>query len=72
MGELNCYAAAKIYNLAETAHGAILHFWMDLFEANKNKMNVNIITHPSLHQHPSRMPDFRILFAHSLGKVFRT
>ena len=35
LGDLNFYAPAKTYGLAETAHAAILHFWMDLFEANK-------------------------------------
>jgi len=34
LGDLNFYVPAKTYGLAETAHAAILHFWMDLFEDN--------------------------------------
>jgi len=37
LGDLNFYVAAKTYGLAETAHAAILHFWMDLVES-KRKM----------------------------------
>ncbi len=29
-GDLNFYIPAQTYGLAETAHAAILHFWMDL------------------------------------------
>ena len=35
LGDLNFYVSAKTYGLAETVHAAILHFWMDLVEANK-------------------------------------
>ena len=35
LGDLNFYVLAKTYGLAETAHAAILHFWMDLVEANQ-------------------------------------
>ena len=37
LGNLNFYVPAKTYGFAETAHAAILHFWMDLVEANKKK-----------------------------------
>ena len=38
LGDLNFYVPAKTYGFAETAHAAILHFWIDLFEAsNKNE-----------------------------------
>ena len=37
LGDLNFYVPAKTYGLAETAHAAILHFWMDMVEANKKK-----------------------------------
>jgi len=37
LGDLNFYVPAKTYGLAETAHAAILHFWMDLVES-KRKM----------------------------------
>ena len=33
LGDLNFYVPAKTYGLAETAHAAILHFWMDLVES---------------------------------------
>ena len=33
LGDLNFYVTAKTYGLAETAHAAILHFWMDSFES---------------------------------------
>ena len=33
LGDLNFHVAAKTYGLAETAHAAILHFWMDLVES---------------------------------------
>ena len=36
-GDLNIYVSAKTYGLAETAHAAILHHWMDLVES-KRKM----------------------------------
>lgn len=31
-GDLNLYVPAKTYGLAETAHAAALHFWMDLIQ----------------------------------------
>ena len=37
LGHLNFYVSAKTYGLAETAHAAILHFWMDLFESNRKE-----------------------------------
>ena len=37
LGDLNFYVAAKTYGLAETAHAAILHFWMDIFETKENE-----------------------------------
>ena len=37
LGNLNFYVSAITYGLAETAHAAILHFWMDLFEANRKE-----------------------------------
>ncbi|MFC1824514.1 SIS domain-containing protein [Thermodesulfobacteriota bacterium] len=30
LGDLNFYVPAETYGLAETAHAAILHYWMDL------------------------------------------
>ena len=30
MGQMNFYIPARSYGLAETAHAAILHYWMDL------------------------------------------
>jgi len=32
LGNLNFYVAAHTYGIAETAHAAILHYWMDLIE----------------------------------------
>jgi len=32
MGALNFYVSATVYGLAETAHAAILHHWMDALE----------------------------------------
>jgi D-sedoheptulose 7-phosphate isomerase len=32
LGDLNFYAPAQTYGLAETAHAAILHYWMDMVE----------------------------------------
>lgn len=32
LGDLNFYVPAKTYGMAETAHAAILHFWMDSIE----------------------------------------
>jgi D-sedoheptulose 7-phosphate isomerase len=32
LGDLNFYVPAKIYGFAETAHAAILHYWMDMVE----------------------------------------
>ena len=37
LGDLNFYVAAKTYGLAETAHAAILHFWVDLVEAKRKE-----------------------------------
>ena len=37
LGDLNFYVTAKAYGLAETAHAAILHFWMDLVESKRKK-----------------------------------
>ena len=31
-GDLNFYVSAQSYGLAETAHAAILHYWMDMIE----------------------------------------
>ncbi len=40
LGDLNFYVAAQTYGLAETAHAAILHHWVDLIEAmNHNRSN---------------------------------
>jgi len=36
LGDLNFYIAGATYGLAETAHAAILHHWMDIMEARKN------------------------------------
>ena len=36
-GDLNFYVPAKTYGFAETAHAAILHFWMDLFVASSKE-----------------------------------
>ena len=33
MGDLNFWAPAATYGLAETCHAAILHFWMDSLAA---------------------------------------
>jgi len=38
LGDLNLYVPAKTYGLAETAHAAILHFWMDLVETEAKKL----------------------------------
>lgn len=32
MGDLNAYIAADTYSATETAHAAVLHYWMDLVE----------------------------------------
>ncbi|MDM8554396.1 hypothetical protein QUF75_06660 [Desulfococcaceae bacterium HSG7] len=32
MGDINFYIPAQTYGMAETAHAAILHFWMDSIE----------------------------------------
>ena len=37
LGNLNLYVPAKNYGLAETAHAAILHFWMDLVESKRKR-----------------------------------
>lgn len=37
LGVLNFYIPGQTYGLAETGHAAILHFWMDLVEMEKNK-----------------------------------
>lgn len=36
IGELNFYVSANTYGLAETAHAAILHHWMDLVQAARS------------------------------------
>jgi len=36
LGDLNFYVSAKTYGLAETAHAAILHFWMDMVQLKRN------------------------------------
>lgn len=37
LGDLNFYVPAQTYGLAETAHAAILHYWMDMIEdTNRN------------------------------------
>ena len=35
LGDLNFHVPAKTYGCAETAHAAILHFWMDLVESKR-------------------------------------
>lgn len=37
LGHINIYVSAKTYGLAETAHAAILHYWMDLVESKIKK-----------------------------------
>lgn len=37
MGDLNFYVAAKAYGHAESAHAALLHFWIDLHLASSNE-----------------------------------
>ena len=37
LGDLNFYIPAETYGLAETAHAAILHFWVDLVEAKRKE-----------------------------------
>jgi len=32
LGDLNFYVPAQTYGMAETAHAAILHYWMDMVE----------------------------------------
>jgi D-sedoheptulose 7-phosphate isomerase len=34
-GDLNFYVPAKTYGFAETAHAAILHYWMDMVESKR-------------------------------------
>jgi D-sedoheptulose 7-phosphate isomerase len=34
LGDLNVYLGAKTYGLAETAHAAVLHHWMDQVEVS--------------------------------------
>ena len=38
LGDLNFYVTAQTYGLAETAHAAILHFWMDMVEYSSKEM----------------------------------
>ena len=38
LGDLNFYVLAKTYGLAETAHAAILHYWIDLMDAQGNPL----------------------------------
>ena len=40
MGDLNFYVPAQTYGLAETAHAAILHYWMDTMEQSKEGRTV--------------------------------
>jgi len=37
LGDLNFYVPAQTYGLAETAHAAILHYWLDSIEASHRK-----------------------------------
>ena len=37
LGDLNFYVPAQTYGLAETAHAAILHYWMDMIEDTSRK-----------------------------------
>ena len=37
LGDLNFYVIAKTYGMAETAHAAILHYWMNLVEAERKR-----------------------------------
>jgi len=36
LGDLNFYVPAQTYGIAETAHAAILHYWMDIIEYSSN------------------------------------
>jgi D-sedoheptulose 7-phosphate isomerase len=38
LGDLNFYVPAQTYGLAETAHAAILHYWMDTIEYSSKGM----------------------------------
>ena len=38
LGDLNFYVPAQTYGLAETAHAAILHYWMDMVEYSSKGM----------------------------------
>ena len=40
LGDLNFYAAAQTYGLAETVHATILHHWVDLMEASKQNRSI--------------------------------
>ena len=37
-GDLNLYVAAETYGLAETAHAAALHWWMDLIQLQDGEL----------------------------------
>jgi hypothetical protein len=37
-GDLNLYVAATTYGLAETAHAAALHWWMDLIQLQDGEL----------------------------------
>ena len=37
-GDLNLYVAAHTYGLAETAHAAALHWWMDLIQLQDGEL----------------------------------
>jgi D-sedoheptulose 7-phosphate isomerase len=38
-GDLNLYVAATTYGLAETAHAAALHWWMDLIQIEDGELS---------------------------------
>lgn len=42
LGDLNFHVAAQTYGLAETAHAAILHYWMDLVEAKRKNTKCEV------------------------------
>jgi D-sedoheptulose 7-phosphate isomerase len=42
LGDLNFYVEAQTYGLAETAHAAILHYWMDLVEAKRKNTKCDV------------------------------
>ena len=38
LGDLNFYVPAQTYGMAETAHAAILHYWMDIVEYSSKEV----------------------------------